>query len=795
MAAKTDAQLKTDNNNTLSKADNRHNHLTALKTLVDDVIDSKKSTGTTESLTATQIGFGSASNSITSESSLIWNSTSKRIGIGSIINSQYGLDSVNPDGSSVIHAEAQGSGSRFAGYVAVVPSTSTSCAYFQLKTGFNLLQAQMHGSGSTGLSLGVPIADNALFFSTNDRNLIISASGAAATGNIVLGVGNTAASGQVATISNGGLTIVNNYPIRFNNPANTFYTSLKAGANTTNLNLTLPIADGINGQVLSTNGAGVLGFTTVSAGAEPYTPTAYVSSLTFDILSAREKNFDITGFNGNLTIGYSNMNNGAVSSVRLNKTSASALTVTLPTVTNIICNHPDCVVSGDVITITSAAGTKYIISTTKVGNDLIAIVNRVDQDENYGGGGSTITLTTIGTIPNTNAATITGSVLNLQPASELFGGVITTTTQKFAGNKTLVANGSNATSTLTQRSSFKKLFESSLWTGASESKNTFEIYNSASTIVNDESHLAFSYNFNDLFRIKNDGKIWNLPGLIASGKFAITSSTNANIALFDNSNCGFGYDVFNPTYSGNFNFAFGSGGGKFLTTGSRNTFVGSAYAWEITSGNDNLIVGSYTIQNNTVTGSGNIILNTGQVSLTSGNYNINLGNSCVTSTITVSNEFNIGGTSGGFTIPDITNQSISVINIGNGGKNDLYNGTNVLLRVTPTSVINNINGGNLTIGAGGSTGTGIGGSLFWQTSPSGTTGNAVNNLVTRVTIDEKGNFGFNGASFGAGVKVMFMANATTVPNTNPVGGGILYAEGGALKYRGSSGTITIIANA
>jgi hypothetical protein len=48
---------------------------------------------------------------------------------------------------------------------------------------------------------------------------------------------------------------------------------------------------------------------------------------------------------------------------------------------------------------------------------------------------------------------------------------------------------------------------------------------------------------------------------------------------------------------------------------------------------------------------------------------------------------------------------------------------------------------------------------------------------------------------GGGVGVLAIGNATTVPTTNPTGGGVLYVEAGALKYRGSSGTITTIANA
>jgi len=50
-------------------------------------------------------------------------------------------------------------------------------------------------------------------------------------------------------------------------------------------------------------------------------------------------------------------------------------------------------------------------------------------------------------------------------------------------------------------------------------------------------------------------------------------------------------------------------------------------------------------------------------------------------------------------------------------------------------------------------------------------------------------------SFGGGGGVLSIANATTVPTSNPTGGGILYVEAGALKFRGSSGTVTTIANA
>lgn len=55
------------------------------------------------------------------------------------------------------------------------------------------------------------------------------------------------------------------------------------------------------------------------------------------------------------------------------------------------------------------------------------------------------------------------------------------------------------------------------------------------------------------------------------------------------------------------------------------------------------------------------------------------------------------------------------------------------------------------------------------------------------------NIGINGASFGSGEGVLFMANRVTAPTVNPTGGGILYVVAGALTYRGSSGTVTTIA--
>ena len=58
-----------------------------------------------------------------------------------------------------------------------------------------------------------------------------------------------------------------------------------------------------------------------------------------------------------------------------------------------------------------------------------------DGSVTTGGGGGSVTLSAIGSTPNANGATLTGSALNLEPASASFGGVVTTGVQTFAGAK------------------------------------------------------------------------------------------------------------------------------------------------------------------------------------------------------------------------------------------------------------------------------------------------------------------------------------------------------------------------
>jgi hypothetical protein len=81
----------------------------------------------------------------------------------------------------------------------------------------------------------------------------------------------------------------------------------------------------------------------------------------------------------------------------------------------------------------------------------------------------------------------------------------------------------------------------------------------------------------------------------------------------------------------------------------------------------------------------------------------------------------------------------------------------------------------------------------WFTAASGTAGNAIT-FTQAMTLDASGNLlvGLTAAGTTA-AKTIQIADGTA-PTAN-VSGGQLYVEAGALKYRGSSGTVTTLANA
>ena len=66
---------------------------------------------------------------------------------------------------------------------------------------------------------------------------------------------------------------------------------------------------------------------------------------------------------------------------------------------------------------------------------------------------------------------------------------------------------------------------------------------------------------------------------------------------------------------------------------------------------------------------------------------------------------------------------------------------------------------------------------------------------TKATLDTSGNLGLGVSTFGTSAVGVFGLVNAAAPSTSPAGMGQLYVEAGALKFRGSSGTVTTIAPA
>jgi len=86
-----------------------------------------------------------------------------------------------------------------------------------------------------------------------------------------------------------------------------------------------------------------------------------------------------------------------------------------------------------------------------------------------------------------------------------------------------------------------------------------------------------------------------------------------------------------------------------------------------------------------------------------------------------------------------------------------------------------------------------GASHTWYTAPSGTAGDAIS-FTQALTLSAVGNLLLGGTSDPASAAKAIVIYNGTAPTGN-IAGGTLYVEAGALKYRGSSGTVTTLANA
>ena len=243
-------------------------------------------------------------------------------------------------------------------------------------------------------------------------------------------------------------------------------------------------------------------------------------------------------------------------------------------------------------TTASLSGKQNTITLTTTGTSgASTLIGATLNIPNYADGG-VLSLSAIGAVPNANAATITGTVLNLQPADASFGGVVTTGVQTFAGAKTLSVD-LNVNSLTVGRGGGSAIENTAVGSSALSANNTTYVTaglwntafgsqalssNSATATLEAFGNSAFGYQALYLNTIGVNNT--------AVGRVSLTANTTGQ------QNTALGTSSLTTNSSGDFNTAIGNSALWNLTIGSNNTAIGRESGSGITTGSGNTILGA-----------------------------------------------------------------------------------------------------------------------------------------------------------------------------------------------------------
>lgn len=254
------------------------------------------------------------------------------------------------------------------------------------------------------------------------------------------------------------------------------------------------------------------------------------------------------------------------------------------------------------------------------------------------------------------------------------------------------------------------------------------------------------------YNLSGTGKVGgNYQGVTAIGYQALSFATYAETCVAVGTNAM--WQATTPAQC----VAVGVSSGNAHTTGLRDLYIGTHAGVFNTTGSYNIYVGNYAGDDGAGSGGG-------------------------TSAATQSSNIVIGYAT---YVPALSNIAIIGSQHASGKITDFYLG-NGYSATAPAAVTLHATGGSGTdiagadvrIAGGQGTGSGAGGSLHLAVARAGSTGSSLNATADIVSLLQDG--------------YLFVSNAGAVPGSNPTGGGYLYVEAGALKYRGSSGTITTL---
>lgn len=351
--------------------------------------------------------------------------------------------------------------------------------------------------------------------------------------------------------------------------------------------------------------------------------------------------------------------------------------------------------------------------------------------------GTQPSLGVIGSTPNANGATLTGKVLNLEPASTSYGGVVTVGAQGFTGAKEFHANDLKVYGLTVGRGS------------GSFIENTVMGYQSLLNNTTGTNNVAIGYQSlrNNLDGFDNTSIGWSSLRSNTTGQENTSVGKNSMFANTTGSaNAAFGIGSLYNNTTGGTNTAIGPSAMVTNTTGSGNTAVG-ADCMIYNNGNSNTGVGRSAMYSNT---SGNNNVSMGFNSLATnetGSRNVGLGVSVLYNNYTASENTAVGyhsllnNTTGyslsAFGYRSLVNNTTGIENIGVGygsglnnttGSSNTYLGFNTGLGIT-TGSNNTIIGANIS-----------GLSPTFNNSIVIATGAG----TKRIEVDSVGNFRFNG---------------------------------------------------
>lgn len=287
----------------------------------------------------------------------------------------------------------------------------------------------------------------------------------------------------------------------------------------------------------------------------------------------------------------------------------------------------------------------------------------------------------------------------------------------------------------------------------------------------------------------------------AVGKQALAANTSAG------SSTAVGYQALAAATTNGQSTAVGSTAAA-VNTAANTTAVGFAALLTNTSGANNCAVGSEALKLN-LTGGQNTALGTGAMRDATASQNTALGYQALLSSASNDNTgvgyrslfsattgvgrntsvgFEAGYAPAGTTANATTTgsgQTLVGYRTGQASTTQLSNATAVGFQA--------LIGGQNSLALGANTSASATGAVAIGTDGAGTgASTSTANTIALGTVQHSVLIG-TGAGLGGGSNgLLSIRNAGTVPTTNPSSGGIVYVEAGALKYRGSSGTVTTL---